>query len=62
LFDRGNSFDLDITYEYYDGVLTEGQTQNTAFDDETPPPDLLTTYEEPPYLAMILNTGCGRFV
>lgn len=61
-FDKGNTFDLKITYQYYNGVLKEDQTKNTGLDNDAPPADLWAAQEEPPYMSMIISTGCGRFV
>jgi FlaG/FlaF family flagellin (archaellin) len=58
LLDKGNSFDLDISYSYSEAILKEDQTKNTGADNDTPPEDPW----EPPYMSMIINTGCGRFV
>jgi hypothetical protein len=59
LFDKGNSFDLDISYLYSEAVLKADQTKNTGTDNLPPDDDL---WEEPPYMSMIINTGCGRYV
>jgi hypothetical protein len=60
--DKGNNFDLKITYQYYDGALKEDTTKNTAGDSNTPPEDPWVKQEAPPYISMIINTGCGRYV
>lgn len=60
--DKGNSFDLAITYEYYDGVLNENININTGDDDNVPPEDPWAEQEIPPYISMIINTGCGRYI
>jgi len=59
LRDKGNNFELKITYQYYDGVLKEDKTKNTGEDSNPPPED---PWVEPPYISMIINTGCGRYV
>ena len=59
--DKGNDFDLKISYQYYQGVLKEDTTKGTAFDGN-PPEDPWDGQEIPPYMSMIINTGCGRFV
>lgn len=61
--DQGNGFDLKITYQYYEGMLNLDTTKNTG--GETTPPDDYWNEEaatEPPYISMIISTGCGRFV
>jgi hypothetical protein len=60
--DKGNEFELKITYQYYDGVLKEDTTKNTGGDSNTPPDDPWVEQEKPPYISMIINTGCGRYV
>jgi hypothetical protein len=62
LRDKGNDFELKITYQYYDGVLKEDKTKNTGGDSNTPPDDPWAEQEKPPYISMIINTGCGRYV
>ena len=57
--DKGNNFDLAINYTYYD--FTIGKTSSTGGDDLGDLPSTNTTWT-PPYMSMILNTGCGRFV
>jgi hypothetical protein len=57
--DKGNDFELKITYQYYDGALKEDTTKNTGGDSNPPPED---PWVEPPYISMIINTGCGRYV
>lgn len=57
MMEKGNGFDLDITYEYYQGTLMEDQTVETGGGDggeETP--------YEPPYLSMLMNTGSARYI
>jgi hypothetical protein len=60
--DKGNDFELKITYQYYDGALKEDTTKNTGGDSNTPPEDPWAEQETPPYISMIINTGCGRYV
>jgi hypothetical protein len=60
--DKGNDFNLKITYQYYDGILKMDTNKNTGGDSSPPPDDIWTNQEEPPYISMIINTGCGRFV
>ena len=60
--DKGNDFDLKITYQYYDGVLKEDTNINTGEDYDIPPEDPWAEQVIPPYISMIVNTGCGRYV
>jgi hypothetical protein len=60
--DKGNDFELKITYQYYDGTLKEDTTKNTGGDSNLPPDDPWVEPEKPPYISMIINTGCGRYV
>jgi hypothetical protein len=60
--DKGNDFELKITYQYYDGALKEDTTKNTGGDSNLPPDDPWVEQEKPPYISMIINTGCGRYV
>ena len=60
--DKGNYFDLEITYQYYDGVLKEDINIITGDDNNSPPEDPWAEQEIPPYMSMIINTGCGRYV
>jgi hypothetical protein len=62
LRDKGNDFELQISYQYYDGTLNEDTTKNTGGGSDMPPEDVWSSNEEPPYISMIINTGCGRFV
>jgi hypothetical protein len=62
LRDKGNDFELSITYQYYNGVLKEDTTKNTGTDSGAPPDDLWDDEQTPPYISMIINTGCGRYV
>jgi hypothetical protein len=60
LRDKGNTFTLEISYQYYQGIIQQGQVKNTGGSgDKTPPPE---NPWEPPYMSMLINTGCGRFV
>jgi len=65
--DKGNDFELTISYQYYDGALKEDTTKNTGGDSTTPPDDNPWVEENipqeiPPYISMIISTGCGRYV
>jgi hypothetical protein len=56
--DRGNSFELKITYEYYDADLIEEETKETSQQGE----DLFDLKDEDylPLYSSILSTGIGR--
>ena len=59
--DKGNNFDLEVTYQYFEGVLKEDKTVNTGLDDgSTVPEDPWAYQTAPPYTSMILSTGYGR--
>ena len=58
LLDKGNVFSLEVTYQYKQGVLNQDQMKSTGNGSDTPPQDPW----EPPYMSMIISTGCGRFV
>jgi hypothetical protein len=62
--DKGNDFELKISYQYYDGALKLDTTKNTGGNSDMPPDDVWTDEEitQPPYISMIINTGCGRYV
>jgi hypothetical protein len=60
--DKGNDFELKITYQYYDGVLKENTNINTGENNDMPPEDPWAEQTIPPYMSMIINTGCGRYV
>ncbi|DAC72008.1 MAG TPA: hypothetical protein DSN98_07390 [Thermoplasmata archaeon] len=60
--DKGNSFELKISYQYYDGILNEDTTKNTGGDPNTTPPPDDPWVQEPPYISMIINTGSGRYI
>lgn len=62
LREKGNDFELKITYQYYDGALKEDTNINTGGDYNAPPEDPWNEQTIPPYLSMIVNTGCGRYV
>lgn len=59
--DKGNDFNLEVTYEYYSGTLTEIENDKTGDIEET---SKYLTEEDytPPYLSMIIGTGCGRYI
>jgi hypothetical protein len=59
LLDKGNSFTLEISYSYYQGVVQQGQIISTGNDNGNGSSD---DSFEPPYMSMIISTGCGRYV
>ena len=62
LRDQGNDFELKITYQYYNGVLKENTNVNTGENFNMTPEDPWAAQVIPPYISMIVNTGCGRYV
>jgi len=60
--DKGNDFKLEITYQYYDGSLKEDMNISTGGNQDTSPDDPWAEQVIPPYISMIVNTGCGRYV
>lgn len=59
--DSGNDFDLEITYDYYSATLTEEETKETASNNDSSN-DENKDSDIPPYLSMIIGTGCGRYI
>jgi hypothetical protein len=55
--DKGNDFELTITYEYYDASLTEGNIENTGQDNN----DSDNPEEIPAYLGMMIQAGFTRW-
>ena len=61
--DKGNSFDLEIMYNYYDGSVTQEEIKETGSDGDNSSTDNTEDEEyTPPYLSMILRTGSGRSI
>lgn len=61
--DKGNNFEIKITYDYYSISLTEEETKGTGLDEgDNPFDDLKEEGYIPPYLSMIIGTGSGRFI
>jgi len=60
--EKGNDFELKITYQYYEGTLEEDTNILTGGNYDTQPEDPWNEQTIPPYLSMIVNTGCGRYV
>jgi hypothetical protein len=62
--DKGNDFELKITYQYYDGTISMDTMNNTGSNSDFPPEDYWGDEEitQPPYISMIINTGCGRYI
>ena len=60
--DHGNDFTLQVNYTYYAPSFSN---TTTTGDNEIPadlPPDTNSTDWTPPYMSMIIQTGCGRYV
>ncbi|MCK5112186.1 MAG: hypothetical protein KAQ84_01465 [Thermoplasmatales archaeon] len=61
--DKGNDFEIKVTYEYYYASLTEEGTEGTGSDGGDGSFDDLKEEEYvPPFLSMIIGTGCGRYI
>jgi len=59
LRDKGNAFDLTITYEYFEPSLTEGEDKNTGGDGNNDPPSGDDAFSR---LGNLVNTGsCVRW-
>lgn len=58
--DKGNSFDLEVSYEYYDASLMEEETKETGSDG-----DSFGDYEDEGYtsafMSMLYYAGWGKF-
>lgn len=59
--DKGNHFTLDVNYSYYSFTFKENMT-GTGLDDLPPDFPSETSDWTPPYMSMIIGTGCGRYV
>ena len=63
LSDKGNDFEIKVTYEYYYATLTEEETEGTGSDGGDNSFDNLKEEEYvPPFLSMIIGTGCGKYI
>jgi hypothetical protein len=59
--DKGNTFDLTVSYQYLEGTLQYNMTKNTGLDNtDTVPEDPWVHQTPPPYTSMILRSGYGR--
>jgi hypothetical protein len=56
LLDKGNTFKLTITYEYYHVTVEEEETKETEFENKE------IIEDRPPFLSIIIGTGCGRYI
>jgi hypothetical protein len=60
--DKGNDFTLEVNYTYYAPAFSNTTTTGS---DELPadlPQDTESSDWTPPYMSMIIQTGCGRYV
>ena len=57
LRDKGNDFDLTISYEYYDAMIGEESFDDTGLENNPDDPE----EEQPAYLGMIVNAGMTRW-
>ena len=64
LSDKGNDFEIEVTYEYYYATLTEEETEGTGSDggDDDSFDNLKDEEYVPPFLSMIIGTGCGKYI
>jgi hypothetical protein len=61
--DKGNNFEIDVTYDYYTASLPEEEIKGTGPDGGDGSFDDLKEEEYiPPFLSMIIGTGCGRYI
>jgi hypothetical protein len=58
--DKGNNFELKIKYEYYVASIEPEETRETGSND--PFGELRGEEDKPPFLSMIIGTGCGRYI
>jgi hypothetical protein len=59
IFERGNSYSIEISYEYYYPSATEETASNNNMEMFN---DLTGNNYKPPFLSMIIGTGCGRYI
>ncbi|MBU0498151.1 MAG: hypothetical protein KKC68_06825 [Candidatus Thermoplasmatota archaeon] len=57
--DKGNGFKIDITYEYYYPTVFEETIEETGDNMFN---DIRGQNYKPPFLSMIIGTGCGRYI
>ena len=61
--DKGNTFSLEVSYEYYDGSLIEIQPEEKSTDtDGNFLDDLRDTEYTPPTSWRIIGMGFGRLI
>ena len=61
--DKGNNFEIKVTYDYYSASLTDEEIKGTGPDEgDNPFDDLKEEGYIPPFLSMIIGTGCGRYI
>jgi hypothetical protein len=61
--DKGNNFEIKVTYDYYSAFLTEEEIKEMGSNEgDNPFDDLKEEGYIPPYLSMIIGTGSGRFI
>jgi hypothetical protein len=60
LRDKGDTFTLQISYQYYQGIIQQHEQMKSTGNSSAMPPQ--ENPWEPPYMSMIISTGCGRFV
>lgn len=60
--DKGNAFTLDVNYTYYAPNFGSNMSQTGSDDIPSDLPADNTEPWTPPYMSMIIQTGCGRYV
>jgi hypothetical protein len=60
LMDNGNDFEIEITYDYYIASMMEDETKETSGNNDLE--EIIEEEYTPPYLSMIIGTGCGRYI
>ena len=58
-FEKGNNYNIEISHDYYYPTATEEMTSNDNGDIMNDPKE--ENYK-PPFLSMIIGTGCGRYI
>jgi hypothetical protein len=58
-FERGNNYNIEISYDYYYPTATEETMPDNNIDMFN---DMQGQNYKPPFLSMIIGTGCGRYI
>ncbi len=57
--DKGNNYNIEISYDYYYPSAMEETMPDDNIDMFN---DMSNGYYKPPFLSMIIGTGCGRYI